>query len=94
MFTGGECMATPTLFGPETDHFRFRIFADDQWDSGDRPAERVRSLLAVNRVNSGVDLIDGFGDSYDVFAYSVDIAPLTLAANTTYWLSILNSTPG
>jgi hypothetical protein len=42
---------------------------------------------AVNRADTGVDL---FG--LDLFSYAVDIAPLTLAAGTTFWLSIFNDT--
>jgi hypothetical protein len=76
---------------PGTDSFRIRIFADDNGIPQIDPLNQL-DPLAVNRVDTGVDLIDGFGDSYDVFSYSVDVAPLTLAASTTYWLSILNST--
>jgi hypothetical protein len=74
---------------PGTDFFTIRIFADDSGFPEIDPLNEL-DLLAVNRVDTGADLIDRFGDSYDVFAYSIDIAPLTLAANTTYWLSIVN----
>lgn len=67
---------------PGTDNFTIRIFADVSGAPEIDPLNEF-AVGAVNRVDTGVDF---------VFAYSVDIAPLTLAANTTYWLSIVNDT--
>ena len=41
----------------------------------------------VARTDTGLD-----SHIYDQYAYSVEIAPLTLTAGTTYWLSIFNDT--
>jgi hypothetical protein len=70
---------------PGTDDFTIRIFGDVSGTPEIDPLNEF-AVGAVNRVSIGV--IDGD----EVFAYSVDIAPLTLAANTTYWLSIVNDT--
>ena len=43
---------------------------------------------AVTAVNSG--LTDSSGRT--VYEYSAEISPLTLSANTTYWLDIFNTT--
>jgi hypothetical protein len=77
---------------PFADDFRIRIFGDIGGVPGIEPLNEFRFFPGLNRVDTGVDLIEG-GVSYDVFAYSVDIAPLALAPNTTYWLSILNKSP-
>ncbi len=57
---------------------------------GANPADTALLDIAVGaatRVDSGSDL-----GSFDVFEYSVDVSPITLAANTTYYLSIVNDT--
>lgn len=44
---------------------------------------------AVNRSTTGYTL----GGAFDIYAYEVDTAPITLSANTTYFLGIGNDTP-
>ncbi len=44
---------------------------------------------AVNRSTSGYKL----GGAIDIYSYEIDIAPITLSANTTYFLGIGNDTP-
>ena len=76
---------TPT----EPDNFTVLIFEDINGP----PANSlvfVSFVGDVGRVDTGIDLIVSL---QDVYAYSVDISPLSLAANTTYWLSISNPTP-
>jgi hypothetical protein len=74
---------TPT----EPDAFTIRIFSDISGGPDTSPLMQI-AVGNVGRVDTGIDSIIGF----DVYAYSVQIAPLTLTANTTYWLSILNDT--
>ncbi len=45
---------------------------------------------AVNRTDTGTTTQGGI---FTLYEYAVDIAPLTLVANTTYYLSIVNNTP-
>ncbi len=57
---------------------------------GTNPADSALLDIAVGaatRVDSGFDL-----GSFDIYEYSVDVSPITLAANTTYYLSIVNDT--
>lgn len=77
------------LFGgtpPATDNFTVRIFED----SGGMPvvgALHEYTNVSGNRVASGNTI---FGRVE--YAYSLDIAPVVLSANTMYWLSIVNDT--
>ncbi len=57
---------------------------------GTNPADTAFLDIAVGaatRVDSGSDL-----GGFDIYEYSVDIAPVVLSANTTYYLSIVNDT--
>ena len=74
---------TPT----EPDNFTIQFFADD----GGSPAAVPFLSLAIGnpgRTDTGINTSSGS----DLFAYSVDVAPIPLAANTVYWLSIFNNT--
>ena len=79
-----------SIFGPETfDMFTIRIFGDVGGAPGINPV--FDSFVGdIGRLDTGVD--QGGPDGNDVFAYSVNISPLPLSANTTYWLSIVNDT--
>lgn len=70
------------------DDFSILIYAD----TGSGP-EATPSVLDVN-VGSVTATDTGMLDSsgHTVYAYSVDISPVNLTANTTYWLSIVNAT--
>ena len=70
---------------PLTDNFTLQFFNN----AGGFPALTPFISLAVNptRTDTGRDAAGS-----DIFAYDVDIAPLTLAADTTFWLSIVNDT--
>lgn len=68
------------------DNFTIRIF-EDNGGTPDLIAIHELTGLSVSRVDTGDDL----GNS-DVYAYGTDIAPITLSANTSYWISILNDT--
>lgn len=70
----------------EPDDFTIRFYTD----AGGIPAIEPLFQFAVGdvgRVDTGVDV-----GNLDVYAYSTDIAALTLAADTSYWLSIVNDT--
>lgn len=76
-----------SFIATEADDFTIRFYDDD----GGSPALDPLAEFAagdVGRVDTGMDL---FGQ-YDVYAYSADIAALTLAADASYWLSIVNDT--
>jgi len=70
----------------EPDDFTVRIFADS---SGLPTTDPLHDLAAASVVRISLGL-DTFGR--EIFSYTLDIAPLTLAADTTYWLSIVNDT--
>ena len=73
---------------PATDDFTIRIFADNAGAPDNNPLYEF-SGIGGNRVASGNTL---YGNAE--YAYSVDINPTVLSANTTYWLSIVNDTTG
>ncbi|MGE0486234.1 MAG: hypothetical protein AB7Q81_18945 [Gammaproteobacteria bacterium] len=73
------------------DDFDIFIYAD----AGGIPdvGNVVLSLTGItnaNRTDTGIDV--SVGIPFDLYAYAIDITPLTLTANTTYWLSIVNDT--
>ncbi len=73
-----------------TDEFNIRIYADA---AGLPDANNILLDLAVGdagRVDTGIDV--SIGIPFDLYSYWVDITPLTLVANTQYWLSIVNDT--
>lgn len=71
---------------PLADNFTIQLFND----AGGVPATNPFLSLPVSpsRVDTGKNT--SFGS--DIFAYDVNISPVTLAANTTFWLSIFNNT--
>jgi hypothetical protein len=85
------------IFGntPETDTFTIRIYESN----GNQPAltpAYVVTGIGGNRTNTG-DVINTMvvGQApvdFNVYAYSATIAPIALAPETTYWISILNDT--
>jgi hypothetical protein len=62
-----------------------RIFAD-----AGGPGATLHELSIGNpgRTDTGLHV----GGHFDLFAYSVDFAPITLASSTPFWLSIVNDT--
>jgi hypothetical protein len=73
---------------PSTDNFTIEFYVD----LGTVPALFpivIRTVgNAVTRVDTGTDVLGS-----DVFAYSTDIAPVTLTPNVRFWISIFNDTP-
>ena len=70
------------------DIFTIQIFAD----IGGAPAVNPLHSLPVGnpgRTDTGINL-----GNFDLFAYSVDVAPIALAPGTPFWLSIFNDTTG
>ena len=67
------------------DNFTIQLFND----AGGVPATTPFLSLPVSpsRVDTGNNAAGS-----DIFAYDVNISPVTLAANTTFWLSIFNNT--
>jgi len=74
----------------QDDHFLIRFFVWDV-DSVVDPFVEIGAGNAVNRTDSGLN-VSVNDKPFDIFAYSVDIAPLTLVPNTRYLLSIVNDT--
>ena len=72
------------LIDPPTDAFTVYIYGDDSGAPGVAPLHTLTGT--VQRVNSGNDNLGGFDD----YNYVLNIDPLALSANTTYWLSITN----
>jgi PEP-CTERM motif len=70
---------------PLADNFTIQLFND----AGGVPATNPFLSLPVSpsRVDTGRNAAGS-----DIFAYDVNISPVTLAANTTFWLSIFNNT--
>lgn len=77
---------------PGNDPFSIRIFGVVGGRPGIEPLNEL-DYFSLNRVDTGVDIADELDAGFDVFAYSVEISPLTLEANTAYWLSIVNGSP-
>ena len=70
------------------DNFVIQFYAD----AGGAPAVVPLLSFAIGnpgRTDTGTDLTGS-----DLFAYSVDIAPVVLAPATTFWISIFNDTTG
>ena len=72
---------------PAVDDFTVRIFADNGGAPTVNPIVELTGVTG-NRAASGA-----FPGGYAEYAYWVDTAPIVLAANTTYWLSVVNNTP-
>jgi hypothetical protein len=88
-WTGGYAFAnTP----PTADNFSIGITSDAGGVPGGSTAF---SLSGVNpgRTDTGLDINLGFS-TVDLYAYWVNIEPMTLAQNTRFWLSIRNDTFG
>ena len=69
-----------------TDNFTLQVYAD----AAGTPGALLHTVLlgnGVNRVDTGIDI---FG--FDLYSYSTNISPITLAAGTPFWLSIFNDT--
>ena len=73
---------TPT----QPDNFTIQFFAD----VGGSPVVTPFLSLSIGnpgRTDTGIDLTGS-----DLFAYSANVAPITLAPNTVFWLSVFNNT--
>jgi len=70
------------------DNFTIQIFADV---AGSPAITPLLTLLIGNpgRTDTGVNTSSG---NFDIFSYSVNVAPIALAPNTRFWLSIFNDT--
>lgn len=73
---------TPT----QPDNFTIQLFADAGGSPVVTPFLSL-SVGSVGRTDTGIDLTGS-----DLFAYSANVAPITLAPNTFFWLSIFNNT--
>ena len=76
----------PSNTHTQSDNFTIQFFADV---AGSPAVTPFLSLLIGNpgRTDTGIDLTGS-----DLFAYSVDVAPIVLAPSTVFWLSIFNNT--
>ena len=70
-----------------TDNFTIQFYAN----VGGAPTTTPFLTLPIGNATRTDTLVNTpFGS--DIFAYSVDVAPIVLAANTVFWLSIFNNT--
>lgn len=80
---------TPAGYGnasPWDDDFSIYIYTGDAWPSTS-PVQSLTSLAVTRTATSLVNT-----SNQNIFAYSVQLgSPLTLAANTKYWISIVNT---
>jgi hypothetical protein len=78
------------LFLPQVDNFSIQIFAD----VGNVPALTPFISLAIGDPGHNfIGKLPGDNDPrFNLFAYSVNVAPIVLAPNTTFWLSIFDDT--
>ena len=72
---------------PGTDNFTIRFYADNSGNPAASPFQTYIFGSSVNRTDTGIDIL-----GFDLYSYSVDISPLSLSANTRFWLSIVNNT--
>ena len=72
---------------PATDDFTIEIFADDGGAPDSNVPLRVIHIGDSGRTDTGLNV-----GPFDLFSYSVFIAPLELTPNTSFWLSIINDT--
>jgi len=75
---------SPDLIDP--DNFLIQFFADE----GGLPSQTPLVSLFIGDLGRTDTGLLFFGDS--LFGYSAQISPITLAPNTTFWLSIVNDT--
>jgi hypothetical protein len=69
------------------DNFTIQIFADVAGSPAVAPTV-TRVIGNPGRTDTGSNT----GAGFDIFAYSADVAPIVLASNTRFWLSIFNDT--
>ena len=77
---------------PAADNFTIEIYTDVGGVPSLGPAIHSINVGDVGRTDTGTVLTFDTPDR-NLFAYSADIAPITLAAGTTFWLSIFNNVP-
>lgn len=87
----------PTSSPPAADDFRIEIFADNAGAPIGSALPIGIDIVHMRRADSGVDIagydvLFGKMGSFDIYNFQADIGPTTLAANTTFWLSISNNT--
>jgi hypothetical protein len=73
------------------DIFTLRIYADNGGAPAVAPLFNV-ALGAVPRADTGADLNIANIFIFDIYGYEASFGPVSLSANTTYWLSIYNDT--
>lgn len=76
--------------GVTSDDFTIKIYATAATALLPGAEIYVRNVGAVTRTDTGVVGEDG----NEIYSYSIIIDPIALAAGTTYWLEIVNSTEG
>lgn len=72
---------------PDADDFTIRIFEDDAGAPEDDPLHEIL-VGEAGRTDTG-----DTAATFTLFEYWVDIEPIVLEADATYWLSIVNDTP-
>lgn len=71
-----------------TDNFTIQIYAN----VAGAPAITPLLTIPIGNAATRTDTLVNTSFGADIFAYSVDVAPIVLAPNTVFWLSIFNNT--
>lgn len=82
----------PSNTPAQPDDFTIQFFANVVGPLGNSPAVTPFLSLSVGnlgRTDTGIDITGS-----DLFAYSANVAPIALAPNTVFWLSVFNNTSG
>ncbi|MBI5095918.1 MAG: PEP-CTERM sorting domain-containing protein, partial [Candidatus Hydrogenedentes bacterium] len=78
------------LAGPGIDDFTMAILDTDLGTSLPGAVVYSHHAGAVSRVSTGLTDSNGF----EIFSYSLDVDPIVLDGNRTYWLELYNNTDG
>lgn len=76
---------------PMADDFSINLYSDAANTPADTVLHAASLTSAVSRTFTGDIVSTDFGD-FEMYRYSVGISPFSLAAGTSYWLSIVNET--
>ena len=80
-----------TVTQPMPDDFTINVYSDNVGKPADIPFHTASFTSLVSRAFTGVVVETSSGD-FEMYEYEVSVFPVVLAANTKYWLSIVNNT--
>ena len=85
----GSYLFTPSQ--PMPDDFTINIYSDETNMPAVDPFHTATFTSSLTRSFTGDVVVTDWG-SFNMYEYTVDISPLSLLADTRYWLSIVNNT--